>query len=143
MPTYRGSITPGAGSAIAAQADEVALTPTGDVAATNVQDGIAELDTEKVAKAGDTMTGDLTVPNLITAGNVDGRDVSVDGTALDSHIADTANPHSVTAAQAGACATANNLSDVANAATARTNLDVYSKTETDNQAIAFAIALGG
>ena len=29
------------------------------------------------------MTGDLTVPNLITAGNVDGRDVSVDGAKLD------------------------------------------------------------
>jgi hypothetical protein len=32
---------------------------------------------------GDTMTGDLTVPNLITAGNVDGRDVSADGAKLD------------------------------------------------------------
>lgn len=29
------------------------------------------------------MTGNLTVPNLITAGNVDGRDVSADGTKLD------------------------------------------------------------
>ena len=36
-----------------------------------------------VSKSGDTMTGDLTVPNLITSGNVDGRDVSVDGTKLD------------------------------------------------------------
>jgi hypothetical protein len=36
-----------------------------------------------VNKAGDTMTGDLTVPNLITSGNVDGRDVSADGTKLD------------------------------------------------------------
>ena len=32
---------------------------------------------------GSTFTGDVTVPNLITAGNVDGRDVSVDGTKLD------------------------------------------------------------
>ena len=32
---------------------------------------------------GDTMTGNLTVPNLITSGNVDGRDVSADGTKLD------------------------------------------------------------
>ena len=39
--------------------------------------------TGKVDKAGDTMTGDLTVPNVITSGNVDGRDVSVDGTKLD------------------------------------------------------------
>ena len=38
----------------------------------------------KVSKSGDTMTGDLTVPNLVTAGLVDGRDVSVDGAKLDS-----------------------------------------------------------
>ena len=36
-----------------------------------------------VRVTGDTMTGDLTVPNVITSGNVDGRDVSVDGTKLD------------------------------------------------------------
>ena len=34
-------------------------------------------------KAGGTMTGDLTVPNIIVSGNVDGRDLSVDGTKLD------------------------------------------------------------
>ena len=56
----------------------------------------------KVAKSGDTMTGDLTVPNLIVTGNVDGRDVSVDGTKLDgieagADVTDTAN---VTAAGA-------------------------------------------
>ena len=37
----------------------------------------------KVSKSGDTMTGDLTVPNIIVSGNVDGRDVSADGTKLD------------------------------------------------------------
>lgn len=42
------------------------------------------------ALAGATFTGDVTVPNLITAGNVDGRDVSVDGTKLDG-IAASAN----------------------------------------------------
>ena len=47
--------------------------------ATTVTNNIAT----KVAKSGDTMTGDLTVPNLITAGTVDGRDVSVDGAKLD------------------------------------------------------------
>ena len=34
-------------------------------------------------RAGGTMTGDLTVPNIITSGAVDGRDVSADGTKLD------------------------------------------------------------
>jgi len=37
----------------------------------------------KLPLAGGTMTGDLTVPNIITSGNVDGRDVSVDGAKLD------------------------------------------------------------
>jgi hypothetical protein len=36
----------------------------------------------------------------------------------------------------------NNLSDLASTSTARTNLDVYSTTEVQEQAIAFAIALG-
>jgi hypothetical protein len=45
---------------------------------------------------------------------------------LDTHTAATNNPHSVTAAQAGALAIANNLSDVANAATARTNIGAAS-----------------
>lgn len=40
--------------------------------------------------------------NIATAGTVDGRDVSVDGGVLDGHVASTSNPHSVTAAQAGA-----------------------------------------
>lgn len=43
-------------------------------------------------------------------------------TTLDAHIANTSNPHSVTAAQAAALAIASNLSDLASAATARTNL---------------------
>lgn len=38
---------------------------------------------------------------LVKDGNVDGRDVSVDGTALDGHIANTSNPHSVTKTQVG------------------------------------------
>lgn len=45
---------------------------------------------------GDTMTGDLTVPNVVVSGNVDGRDVSADGTKLDgieasADVTDTAN----------------------------------------------------
>ncbi len=36
----------------------------------------------------------------------------------------------------------NNLSDLSSTSTARTNLGVYSTTEVQEQAIAFAIALG-
>jgi hypothetical protein len=40
---------------------KLANTPSGNIAATTVQAAINELDTEKVAKAGDTMTGALNV----------------------------------------------------------------------------------
>jgi hypothetical protein len=44
-------------------ASNVGFTPVGSIASTNVQAAIAEVDTEKVAKAGDTMTGDLLLDN--------------------------------------------------------------------------------
>lgn len=43
------------------------------------------------------VTGDIAVD-----GRVDGRDLSVDGTNLDQHLANRSNPHQVTAAQLGA-----------------------------------------
>jgi len=100
--TFRGSGSVSSGSLITAEAQYVEFTPYGDVIAINVQDAIEELQDEKVAKAGDTMTGDLTVPNLITSGNVDGRDVSVDGTKLDGieALADVTDTANVTAAGA-------------------------------------------
>jgi hypothetical protein len=42
-------------------ASSVVVTPTGAIAATNAQAALAELDSEKVAKGGDTMTGLLTL----------------------------------------------------------------------------------
>ena len=56
----------------------------------------SEADSRFVNASGDTMTGDLTVPNVITSGNVDGRDISADGTKLDTietnaDVTDTAN----------------------------------------------------
>lgn len=76
---------------------------TGDIA--NQTDLVAELD----AISG-TVT---TLANLIAAAQ----------SGLNNHVADTANPHQVTAAQAGALATANNLSELtATASTARTNI---------------------
>ncbi len=51
---------------------------------------------------GDTMTGNLTVPNVVVSGNVDGRDVSADGTKLDTveTNADVTDATNVTAAGA-------------------------------------------
>lgn len=50
------------------------------------------------------MSGNLDMgTNAITnVGNVDGRDVSADGSALDTHIADTTNPHSTDIGNLGA-----------------------------------------
>jgi len=43
----------------------------------------------------------VTLTSITVSGTVDGRDVSVDGAALDSHVANTANPHSTTIANLG------------------------------------------
>jgi len=47
-------------SATGINSSNVIFTPTGTISATNVQSAIAEVDSEKVSKLGDTMTGDLT-----------------------------------------------------------------------------------
>jgi hypothetical protein len=63
---------------------------------------------------GSTFTGDVTVPNLITAGNVDGRDVSADGTKLDGieASADVTDTTNVTAAGALMDSEVTNLAQV-------------------------------
>ena len=43
---------------------KVAFTPAGNIAAATAQAAIQELDNEKLAKAGDTMTGNLNVPSI-------------------------------------------------------------------------------
>ena len=47
-----------------------AFTPSGNIAANTIAGAIAELDTEKVAKAGDTMTGALTLSTAFPASNL-------------------------------------------------------------------------
>jgi Chaperone of endosialidase len=49
-------------------ASNVIVTPTGQIAATDAQAAFAELDSEKVAKAGDTMTGPLTLSGAPSLG---------------------------------------------------------------------------
>jgi len=62
-----------------------------------------------IAKTGDVGLGTDTpaarldvVGDIALSGTVDGRDIAADGASLDAHVADLANPHQVTAAQAGA-----------------------------------------
>jgi hypothetical protein len=61
-------------------AAQVVSTATGAIEATNVDSAIAELEAEKLALAGGTMTGNITMNGTET---VDGRDLSVDGAKLD------------------------------------------------------------
>jgi len=68
--------------------------------------GLSDDDHEQYLLADGTraMSGSLDMgANAVTnVGNVDGRDVSADGSTLDTHVADvTGNPHAVTAAQVG------------------------------------------
>jgi hypothetical protein len=55
-------------------AGSVVFTPTGNVIAIDVQGAIAELDAEKVAKAGDTMAGHLSLPTSPNAANAVRKD---------------------------------------------------------------------
>ena len=66
------------------------------------------------ALSGATFTGNITVPNLLTAGNVDGRDVSADGTKLDGieASADVTDSTNVSAAGALMDSEVTNLADV-------------------------------
>ena len=63
---------------------------------------------------GDTMTGNLTVPNVVVSGSVDGRDVSADGTKLDgiAASADVTDTTNVTAAGALMDSEVTNLAQV-------------------------------
>ena len=63
---------------------------------------------------GDTMTGNLTVPNVVVSGSVDGRDVSADGTKLDgiAASADVTETTNVTAAGALMDSEVTNLAQV-------------------------------
>jgi hypothetical protein len=76
-----GTIPPGAFNATnwtdvggSAAAALVTFAPGGNVSSTNVQAAIAEVDAEKVAIAGDTMTGHLTLPKGPAAANAVRKD---------------------------------------------------------------------
>jgi len=63
---------------------------------------LTDTSTGKVSIGATTGTEKLNVfGNIFVSGTVDGRDVALDGTNLDNHIADLANPHQVTKTQVG------------------------------------------
>ncbi len=67
-------------------ASSVTSTATGNIVATNVDAAIAELEAEKLALTGGTLTGALAMGanNITTTGTVDGRTVGTDGTNQDA-----------------------------------------------------------
>lgn len=69
----------------------------------NVEDGADVTDDENVRAALAAAAAEVAFnnQNIGTVGTVDGRDISVDGSTLDTHVAAATNPHSVTAAQVG------------------------------------------
>jgi hypothetical protein len=74
-------------------ATAVTFTPVGDVIATDVQGAIAEVDAEKVARAGDTMAGHLSLPTGPAAANAVRKDyVDAATAALQSTKAPLASP---------------------------------------------------
>ena len=80
MATFRGSGSAGSGSLVTASAEYVEFTPYSDLSSTDVQSAIQELQDEKVSKAGDTMTGALTVSGAALTADTGG---SLTGTWTD------------------------------------------------------------
>lgn len=109
--------------------------PGGDVVgpAGATDEAIARYDTATGKLLQDSLAKVDDAGNITTPGNVDGRDVSVDGATLDSHVANTSNPHSTTAAQVGA-------DPVGSAAAVQTNLDTHIADNTNPHAVTAAQA---
>ncbi len=118
------SVTGSGGVTVTENADEIDISTvgssgdvTGPASSTDNAPAIFDGVTGKLIKEPDAAV-DYLGQAITNVGNVDGRDVSADGAALDSHIADLANPHAVTAAQAGA-------DPVGSAAAVQTNLTTH------------------
>lgn len=117
-------VTPGGHRIPTLEQNDARYKQIGDIVEDNIEtDAILE----KTLGAGVTVDG-----VLLKDGLVDGVDVEALATAAVAHIANVANPHVVTKTQVGLSAVTNdaqlkiasNLADLANAATARTNLGV-------------------
>jgi hypothetical protein len=86
---HTGAVVLGAGG-VEPRSGDIGVTPVGSAAKRFGPAYISLLDVDG---------------NISVSGTVDGRDIAADGAAQDNHIANTSNPHSVTAAQVGASAT--------------------------------------
>lgn len=95
--------------------------PTGVIRYNRTSDKLEEWDGDSWEDAQPDLWAHLTDtsnPHSVTAAQVGAPTTG----SFNAHTTNTSNPHSVTTGQIGALAASNNLSDVTNAATARTNL---------------------
>ena len=105
---------------------------------TKTQVGLSNVTNDAQLKIASNLS-DLASASLART-NLDVYSKSEIATQIAVHSSRTDNPHAVTKTQVGLSnvtnnlqlTTSNNLSDLVSKATARTNLDVYSKTESDN-----------
>ena len=79
----------------------------------------------------------INADSITVSGTVDGRDISIDGTTLDTHIGNVSNPHSVTKAQVG-LGNADNTSDINKPVSIA---QAAADSVVDGNALAYAIAL--
>lgn len=89
------------GAAGASVASSVTFTPTGGVAATNVQAAIAEVDAEKLALTGGTLTGALNGTTVSMTGNIQTSAGDVTGLAFNSSVTGTAEQYTMVARRSG------------------------------------------
>lgn len=142
-------------AAIAASDDADAASASAAAAAISAAEAAQSSNGTTVAASGNDTTPGTLIQKIVAGSNItvtevnDGGDEDISiafdptGMATDAelaaHTGNTSNPHSVTAAQAGALAIAQNLADLNSAATARTNLAVPgladANTFTANQTI--------
>lgn len=113
------SVTGSNGITVTEGADEIDVSGAG-LGSGDVTGPASAVDSELPAYDG--VTGKLLKAGTglanTASGEINSRDIAADGAAQDAHIASTANPHSVTAAQAGA-------DPAGSAATVQANLGVH------------------
>ncbi len=120
---YVGSTTSGTLSAVTQDSGLTYNPSTGSLTSAAFIGTVTTAAQTNITSVG-TLTSLGVTNNITVGGTVDGRDIATDGTKLDGIEASADVTDATNVAAAGAAMTSNNLSDLSNASTARTNLGV-------------------